>query len=85
MFIGAHRTQRISSALTLLERNHKNGDEFFSHIVTGDETLVSFVNVETKKLANQCMHTYSPNMQKILNKRLPESWWKLFSGTREDC
>jgi hypothetical protein len=34
-----------------LERYHKNGDEFLSHIVrvTGDETWVPFVNVETKE------------------------------------
>jgi hypothetical protein len=32
------------------ERYHKDGNEFLSHIVrvTGDETWVSFVNVETK-------------------------------------
>jgi hypothetical protein len=32
-----------------LERYHKDGDEFLNHIVqvTGDETWVSFVNVET--------------------------------------
>jgi hypothetical protein len=34
-----------------LERCHKDGDEFLNHIVrvTGDETWVSFVNVETKE------------------------------------
>jgi hypothetical protein len=33
----------------LLERYHKDGDEFLNHIVqvTGDETWVSFVNFET--------------------------------------
>jgi hypothetical protein len=38
-----------------LERYHKDGDEFLNHIVrvTGDETLVSFVNVETKELSKQ--------------------------------
>jgi hypothetical protein len=41
----------MASALTVLERYHKDGNEFPSHIVqvTGDETWVSFVNVETKK------------------------------------
>jgi hypothetical protein len=46
---------------------------FFSHIVTGDETWVSFVNVKTKKQSKQCMHTHSANMPKNLNTRLPES------------
>jgi hypothetical protein len=35
--------------LDFLERNHKNGNEFLNHIVTGDENSVSFVNVKTKK------------------------------------
>jgi hypothetical protein len=45
-----HKTQRMASALTCLERYYKDGDEFLSHIirVTGDETWVSFVNAETK-------------------------------------
>jgi hypothetical protein len=30
-----------------LERYHKDGNEFLSHIITGDETWVSFVNVVT--------------------------------------
>jgi hypothetical protein len=48
---GAHETQRLSSALTFLERYHKDGDEFLNLIVkvTGVETWVSFVNVETKE------------------------------------
>jgi hypothetical protein len=39
------------SDLTFLERYHKDGNEFLSHIlrVTGDETWVSFVSVETKE------------------------------------
>jgi hypothetical protein len=43
--------QRIASAFAdFLERYHKDGDEFLSHIiwVTSDETWVSFVNVEMK-------------------------------------
>jgi hypothetical protein len=45
MLTFAHKTQRMASALTFLERSHKDGDEFLSHIVgvTGDETWVSFV------------------------------------------
>jgi hypothetical protein len=44
MLTGAHKMQRMASALTLtfLERYHKDGDEFLSHIVwvTDDETWV---------------------------------------------
>jgi hypothetical protein len=51
MVTGAHKKKRIVSALTFLERYHKDGDEFLSHIVrvTGAETWVLFVNVETKE------------------------------------
>jgi hypothetical protein len=40
MLTGAHKKQRIASALTFLERYHKDGNEFLSHIVgvTGDES-----------------------------------------------
>jgi hypothetical protein len=47
MITGAHKTQRMVSALAFLERHHKDGDEFLNHIVrvTGDESRVAFVNV----------------------------------------
>jgi hypothetical protein len=58
-----------------LERYHKDGDEFHSHIVrvTGDETLVSFVNVETKDQSKQWMHTHSPNKPKKFKQMSAES------------
>jgi hypothetical protein len=50
----AHRCARNAEngfASDFLARYHKDGDEFLNHIiwVTGDETWVSFVNVETKE------------------------------------
>jgi hypothetical protein len=58
-------------ALTSLDQYHKDGDEFLKHIVrvTGDETWVSLVIVETKEQSKQWMHTYSQNKPKSLNKR----------------
>jgi hypothetical protein len=49
-----------------LERYLKDGDEFLNRIVqvTGDETWISFVNVETKEQSKQWMHTQSPNKLK---------------------
>jgi hypothetical protein len=66
MLTGAHKTQRMASALTFLRRYHKDGDEFLNHIVriTGDKTKISFVNVETKEQSKQRMHTHSPNKPK---------------------
>jgi hypothetical protein len=60
MFTGTHKTQRIASALTSLERNHKYGDKFLNHIMvaTGDETWVSFIKAETKEQSKRWMHTH---------------------------
>jgi hypothetical protein len=56
----------MASTFTFLERYHKDGDEFLNHIVrvTGDETWVSYVNVEPKEQSKQWMHTHSPNKLK---------------------
>jgi hypothetical protein len=60
---GAHKMQRMASALVFLERYYKDGDEFLSHIVcvTGDKT---------KEQSKQWMHTHSPNQPKRF-KRTP--------------
>jgi hypothetical protein len=46
-----------------LEQYHNDGNGFLSHIVrvTGDETWVSFVNVETKEQTKEWRHTDSPD------------------------
>jgi hypothetical protein len=41
--------------------------EFLNHIVTSDETWVSFVSVETKEHPKPCMHTHSLYKPKNLN------------------
>jgi hypothetical protein len=60
MITGVHKKQRMDAALPFLERYHKDGDEFLNHIVrvTGDETWVSFVNVEIKGQSKQWMHKH---------------------------
>jgi hypothetical protein len=62
----------LPSALTLLEQYHKDGNDFFNNIVrvTCNETLVSFVNVETKEQPKQWMHTNSPNKLKKFKQML---------------
>jgi hypothetical protein len=51
LLIAAYKMQRMALALTFLEQYHKDSDEFLTHIIrgTGDETWVSFLNVETKE------------------------------------
>jgi hypothetical protein len=55
-----------SAFADFLERTHKDGDGFLNHSVrlTGGETWVSFVNVQTKEQSKQWMHTHSPNKSK---------------------
>jgi hypothetical protein len=67
MVTDVHKTRRMASAFVyFLERYHKHGDIFLINIihVTGDETWVSFMNVETKEQSKQWMHTHSPNKPK---------------------
>jgi hypothetical protein len=65
--MGAHKAQRMASALTLFERYHKDGDEFLNHFrrVTGDKTWVSFENVETKEQSKQWLHTFTKQAEKV--------------------
>jgi hypothetical protein len=62
----------MTSAMTFLERYHKDGNEFLNHIVrvTGHETRVSFVNVQTKEQSKHWIHTYSPNKSNVFKQVL---------------
>jgi hypothetical protein len=76
MFTGRHKTQRMVSALTLLERYHEYGDEILNYNVgvTGAEIWASFVNVEIKGQSKECMYPIHQTSRKSLNKcSLPES------------
>jgi hypothetical protein len=73
MLTAGHKKQRMASAFAdFLERSHKDGDVFINHSirVTGDETWVSFMNVETKEQSKQSMHTHSPNQPKKFKQKL---------------
>jgi hypothetical protein len=66
----------MASALTFLERYHKDGDEFLNHIVrvTCDTIKVSFVNLETKESSQSsgCTHihqTSRKNFKRTLSAR----------------
>jgi hypothetical protein len=61
---GAHKTQGLAWDLTVLERYQKDGDEFLSQIVrvTGVETWISFLKVETKVVD---AHTFSKQAEKF--------------------
>jgi len=65
-----HKTQRMGSALTFLQRYWEEGDEFLDRIVTGDETWVQLVNAETKEQSKRWMYTHSPNKPKKFKRTL---------------
>ncbi|MBZ5797785.1 hypothetical protein K8353_48035, partial [Burkholderia contaminans] len=48
-----------------LARYQQDGDDLFSHIVTGDETWVSYANPETKLQSIQWRHSSSPKPKKF--------------------
>jgi acyl-CoA thioesterase len=57
---------------TFLEQNHKDGNKFPDHIIQiiSDGTCISFMNVESKELSQQWMHTHSPNKSKKFTQML---------------
>jgi hypothetical protein len=87
--IGSRNAQECTKnweCFSFKEQYLKDGDEFLDHIawVTGNETWVSFVNVETREKSKKWKHTHSPDMPKNLNAdRLPERW-QLFPGTGKE-
>lgn len=53
MLTDQHKEQRMRSARQFLERYRQDGDDLFSHIVTGDETWISYTNAESKQQSMQ--------------------------------
>jgi hypothetical protein len=68
---GAHKTQGMASALTFFfYSGTTNMAMNFAFIGTGDETWVSFVNVETREQSEQWMYTHSPDKPKTFKQTL---------------
>lgn len=65
MLTEVHKTKRLSSALTFLERYHEEGDDFLGQIVTGDETWVAYVTPESKQQSMEWRHSTSPKKVKF--------------------
>jgi hypothetical protein len=71
----------MASASTISEQYHKMAIR-----VTGDETCVSFVNVETKEQSKQWLHTHSPNKPKKFKKNVcQEADCICFLGQEMEC
>ncbi|GFY00653.1 HTH_48 domain-containing protein [Trichonephila clavipes] len=54
-----HKTKRLGSALSFLERYSNEGDDFLSRIVTGDEIWVALVTPESKQQSMEWRHSSS--------------------------
>lgn len=65
MLTEEHKTKRLASALSFLERYSNEGDDFLSHIVTGDETWVAYVAPESKQQSMEWRHSSSPRKVKF--------------------
>lgn len=65
MLTEVHKTKRLGSALTFLERYDVKGDEILSQIVTGDETWVAYVTPESKQQSMEWRHSTSPKKVKF--------------------
>ncbi|GFU24439.1 histone-lysine N-methyltransferase SETMAR [Trichonephila clavipes] len=50
----------MGAALEFLSRYHTDGEDFLNRMVTGDETWVAHVNVETKQQSMAWGHAGSP-------------------------
>jgi Transposase. len=57
--------QTMTSALRFFQRYNNEGVKFVDHVVTGDETRISFSNVETKKIIHSAEPQWSANTKKI--------------------
>ncbi|GFY18823.1 mariner Mos1 transposase [Trichonephila clavipes] len=60
MLTEIHKTSRMGAALEFLSRYYTDGEDFLNRMVTGDETWVAHVNVETKQQSMAWGHTGSP-------------------------
>lgn len=66
MLTKEHKTKRLGSALTFLERYHAEGDDFLNQVLTGDETCVAYVTPETKQQSMEWRHSTSPTRMKTI-------------------
>lgn len=65
MLTDVHKQRRVEAGRNFLQRFENEGEEFFSHLVTGDETWISYTNVESKQKSMQWRHSSSPKAKKF--------------------
>ncbi|GFX08184.1 mariner Mos1 transposase [Trichonephila clavipes] len=65
MLTDEHKTKRLGSALSFFERYRNEGNDFLSHIVTGDETWVAYFTPESKQQSMEGWQSSSPRKVKF--------------------
>ncbi|KAL4119599.1 hypothetical protein QTP88_012398 [Uroleucon formosanum] len=65
MLTDQHKEQRMSSGREFLNRYRQDGDDLFFHIVTGDETWISYINPKSKQQSMKWRHSTSPKPKKF--------------------
>ena len=65
MLTDEHKQKRLAAAHQFLQRHQIEGDQCFDHIVTGDETWISYTNIESKRQSMQWRHSSSPKAKKF--------------------
>ena len=60
-----HKLKRQASLLEVLTQYIEEGENFLSHVVTGNETLVSQEAPKSKQQSMECCHTSSPTKTKF--------------------
>jgi histone-lysine N-methyltransferase SETMAR len=60
-----HKLKRQASSLDVLTRYIEEGENFLSHVVTGNKTLVSHEAPKSEQQSMECCHTSSPTKTKF--------------------
>ncbi|GBM40912.1 hypothetical protein AVEN_234046-1 [Araneus ventricosus] len=81
MFTDVHKTKRLGSALTFLTRYSEEGNEFLNKIVTGSETWVCHVTLESKQQSMEWRHSWSPTKKNSKQRCQHTKSYALCSGT----
>jgi len=65
MLTDEHKQKRLAAAHQFLQHHQIEGDQSLDHIVTGDETWISYTNMESKRQSMQWRHSSSSKAKKF--------------------
>jgi len=65
MLTDEHKQKHLAAAHQFLQRHQIEGDQSFDHIITGDETWISYTNIESKRQSTQWRNSSSLKAKKF--------------------